>query len=162
MKKSKWILGAVLLVLSTALIGCGQKEEAKTVDLAQCISDSRSDSENALYEAKNKADKGNYIENLGLDESRIKNSAISLCIDGKAYCLAIIETDDQEVITAQLDTFSQKRADELFVEYYDESVIAEDYEIRYFDDYVVFAMCENAEEACNELENSLILAVTAE
>lgn len=160
MKKTtvtKKMVGTAVLI-TLAFAGCGNKEvsnQEKAIDLGQCIVDARDDFENSLYPVlTDKEDLGT----MGIDEELVKNSAISLTPDGKAYCLAVIKTDSPDEITEQMDKYSKQRAEEMYKQYYDESLIAEDYTIRYFEDYVIFAMCDNAETACGELENSVILA----
>ena len=156
MKAKKILILSIVLVLLFSLVACGQKtiDEELSIDLASCISGSRSDSENSLYEVND-----SFLTNLGLGKSDVKHSAISMDTGSKAYCIAIIETDKKEDITKKLAEYSANRAAELYIQYYDESLIAEKSVIRYFDDYVIFVMGVNAENTCDSIENSLIIAM---
>lgn len=95
MKKTtvtKKMVGTAVLI-TLAFAGCGNKEvsnQEKAIDLGQCIVDARDDFENSLYPVlTDKEDLGT----MGIDEELVKNSAISLTPDGKAYCLAVIKAN---------------------------------------------------------------------
>lgn len=156
MKAKKNLVLGIVLVLLFSLVACGQKtiEEELSIDLVSCISSSRSDSENSLYEIND-----SYLTNLGLTKSDTKHCAISMDTGSKAYCVAIIETNDKENVSKKLEDYSANRAAELYVQYYDESLIAEKSVIRYLKDYIIFVMGPNAETTCDSIENSLIIAM---
>ena len=157
-KVIKFTFAILVIITSLGVTGCNN--ESVNVSLDECIGKVQSDSENSLYQVKTKDDTDeNYLDDLGLDTSKVKDSAVSICLDSKAYCLAIIETNNTKLIGEQLDIFAEKKADQLYKEHYEESLLAKQYTIKYIDNYVVFAMCEDSKDTCELLENSLILSM---
>lgn len=123
------------------LSSCAARKDA--LNLSICISDSRHPDENNIYHIRSYYSLENYLDVLGINKKDIVNSAISLSED-KKYCIAIIETEDNEIIF------------ECFEKFVKDNNISE-YELRYFEGCVLFATGENADDTCNKMQACIML-----
>lgn len=155
------------LILCLCLCSCTKENDEiqKNVEIipdeiVNIIKESRSDSENSLYPIKTNVDEITYIEELGIkDLNNIKTSAISLSTENKSYCIAIIRAKDLEKIEKDLKEYSENKKNDLYVENYQESIVAEKYKIKKIEDFIIFVMGEDSENICETIEDSLILKI---
>lgn len=140
-------LFSIILMFFT-LVGClfllsSCTKNEYSLNLGICIADSRHPDENEIYGIGLYESKMNFLDILGIDKSDITNSAVSVS-KNKDYCIAIIETENNEIIF------------ECFEEFAKNNNILE-YELRYFEGCVLFATGENAKDTCNKMQACLML-----
>lgn len=165
MKKYSYFI--LCFILCLCLCSCSKEKDEiqKDIEIASdeivnIVKESRSDSENSLYPIKTNTDEITYIDELGIEDfNNIKVSAISLSTENESYCIAIIKAKDLEKVEKDLKEYSEKKKNDLYIENYQESILAEKYKIKKIEDYIIFVMGEDSENICEMIEDALILKI---